>query len=249
MRLYRFSARAIGNLAAIPCNHGCMTDGAQPIFPLVGPAARRYAELLSVDIDLTHVIAACDQLGAYFAQTRSNDTEQSAVAADAPSEDDDADSCVAETLWAGALVMYARCFATGKRSGLTEEDVVSSDSEALAFHENFIAQRNKHVAHSVNAFEQIEVGMIVDLNEPVDLRAEHFVSFVGRRVVRFEDANNLWLLATKLRELVDTRLDELKASAVEEAQREGTEGLISRDRINLYVASDDDAPRKRESRI
>jgi hypothetical protein len=213
-----------------------VTDEPQPVFPLVGPTAQHFADLLSVGIDLTHVIAACDQLGAYF-------TEQSAVDAD---EEEDADSCIAETLWAGALVMYARCFGSGNRSRLSKDDGISTGPEAISIHENLIAQRNKHIAHSVSPFEQIKVGMIVNLNERVDLRPEHFLSFVSRRIVRYEDANNLWLLATKLRDLVDTRLGELEVAAVEEARLEGTEVLIARDRISLYVASDEDAFRSRK---
>jgi hypothetical protein len=221
-----------------------VSDERQPIFPLVGPAARRYSELLSIGVDLTHVIEACEQLGVYFAQNPSPDTAQSSVGTDADS-DDGPNSSIAETLWAGALVTYARCFGTGKRSGLTRQDVIATDSDALTFHDNFMAQRNKHIAHSVNPFEQIEVGMIVDLNRKTDLGPEHLVSFVGRRVVQFEDANNLWLLATKLRGSIDTTLEDLKAAAVEEARLEGVEALIARDRISVYVASYDEASRRR----
>jgi hypothetical protein len=70
-----------------------------------------------------------------------------------------------EALGIAAVIRYARCFSKGVRVSLGKE--VFQDAELLAKHEHFIDVRNKHVAHSVNPFEDNAVTVQI---------ADHYVS-------------------------------------------------------------------------
>jgi len=71
------------------------------------------------------------------------------------------DHILIESLWVSALIKYARCFATGKRFSLSKDIYQDLQGEPLEAHQFFINLRNKHIAHSVNPFEQMEVGFIL----------------------------------------------------------------------------------------
>jgi len=53
-----------------------------------------------------------------------------------------------------AIIRYARCFNKAKRFGLTEENISSLPEHLLDFHKHFHTLRSKHLAHSVNVYEQ-----------------------------------------------------------------------------------------------
>lgn len=71
------------------------------------------------------------------------------------------DALLIESLWTAALIRYARCFASGKRFGLSESIFEGFEGEPVETHRYYIDLRNKHIAHSVNPFEQVEVGLVL----------------------------------------------------------------------------------------
>lgn len=71
------------------------------------------------------------------------------------------------TYWSAALIAYARCFADGKRLGLEANIFKDLPGDPLGAHQYFIDQRNKLIAHSVNPFEQVQVGFVVDDDDKV----------------------------------------------------------------------------------
>jgi hypothetical protein len=76
-------------------------------------------------------------------------------------EEKSQDSLLIESLWTAALIRYARCFASGKRFGLSEFIFDGLKGEPHKVHKMYIDLRNKHIAHSVNPFEQMEVGLML----------------------------------------------------------------------------------------
>lgn len=62
-----------------------------------------------------------------------------------------------EALSTAASVAYARCFSSGVRDSLSQDDPTLADPELRTLHEFLMEFRNKHVAHSVNPFEQNSV--------------------------------------------------------------------------------------------
>lgn len=72
------------------------------------------------------------------------------------------DTIGAQALWAAALVAYARCFVGGVRTaGAAAALVGKLPPDEQADHARFRALRDKHVAHSVNAFEQATVAVVL----------------------------------------------------------------------------------------
>lgn len=117
----------------------------QRAFKMTTPAAREVADLLAMQQDLTFVAEACDLL------------------LDLDVDDPPLRTTLTRALWSSALIAYKRCFTTGKRLGLTEDDVrrVPGGEEAVDFHRKMVALRDKHVAHSVNPLEFITIGVMV----------------------------------------------------------------------------------------
>ncbi|MSO71548.1 MAG: hypothetical protein EXQ88_06010 [Alphaproteobacteria bacterium] len=56
-----------------------------------------------------------------------------------------------------ALITYGRCFGTGVRERLNDDDVGPEESEHRTFHDHFLALRDRHIAHSVNDYENCGV--------------------------------------------------------------------------------------------
>lgn len=81
---------------------------------------------------------------------------------------DSEDHILLEALWTSALVRYARCFAEGKRYGLDESVFSGLNGDPVGTHRLYINIRNKHIAHSVNPLEQMEVGLILEPKERQD---------------------------------------------------------------------------------
>jgi hypothetical protein len=102
------------------------------------PEARRLAGLGSIRADLLGVIDYCNHLPTH------NPVE-------APH------FLVWEGLSSAAVVRYARCFGLGARDPLPSDILTSAPEDLRKAHEYFLAIRNKHVAHSVNDFEENEV--------------------------------------------------------------------------------------------
>ena len=62
-----------------------------------------------------------------------------------------------EALSTSACVAYARCFVSGVRGSLDPTHLGSADNDLRSLHGFVIDMRNKHVAHSVNPFEENQI--------------------------------------------------------------------------------------------
>jgi len=67
-----------------------------------------------------------------------------------------------EALSTAASVAYARCFLSGVRQSLDPALLSQADVELRETHEFVLHMRNKHVAHSVNSFEENSVTVHVE---------------------------------------------------------------------------------------
>lgn len=56
-----------------------------------------------------------------------------------------------------ALVSYVRCFTSGRRKGLSADDIYSGKPELMDVHNDIKGLRDKHVAHSVSDHEYCSV--------------------------------------------------------------------------------------------
>jgi hypothetical protein len=65
------------------------------------------------------------------------------------------------SLFTAALVAYVRCFSSGKRVSLSPDIFASLPGEPLVCHQQYKDTRDKHIAHSVNPFEEMLVGAVL----------------------------------------------------------------------------------------
>jgi hypothetical protein len=71
------------------------------------------------------------------------------------------ETVLAHALFSAAHITYRRCFNSGVRNGLTRDDIANIPNNAVELHDYLIAQANKLIAHSVNPFEQTQIGILV----------------------------------------------------------------------------------------
>lgn len=64
-------------------------------------------------------------------------------------------------LYTSALVTYCRCFGKGKREPLKVDVFDDLPTEAMDAHNYFKDMRDKHIAHSVNKCEHVQVGVML----------------------------------------------------------------------------------------
>src|SRR5262249_29593458 len=105
------------------------------------------------------------------------------------------DHIITGSLWSAALVSYARCFSTGRRFGLSEK-LFEHIEGGIECHQLYIDMRNKHIAHSVNPFEQVVVGLVLSPPTSSERKVEG-ISILSQRLVHFdsEGIQNLRRLA------------------------------------------------------
>lgn len=161
-----------------------------PVVRLNTEHAKRLADIAGIHEDLKFTVQVCERLFNL-------------------NENSDEDGLLKEALWAAALVSYVRCFAEGKRYGLSEDTLQAAGDKAFEVHRHFVNLRNKHIAHSVNPFEQVEVGVVLSEPNRKERKVERVVTF-GLKLVSMNKPAVQGLLT-----LAATLLDEIKAQARE----------------------------------
>lgn len=191
-----------------------------PVVKLGNKKARRLADLTGIYMDLSFTIDACKLLMELVDHRRETDR----------------DGLLREALWSSALVAYARAFAPGRRYGLGEGVFSKLESNYLTAHRLFISLRNKHVAHSVNPFEQAEVGLALSEEGVAERKVEAIVVFA----IRLANLNkpaviDLHNLAATLRNEVGRLAEGAKDGALEDAKAVPADDLYRAPRLQVRV--------------
>jgi hypothetical protein len=127
-------------------------------------AARQFADIISLHDDLTFVVQACERLVAM-------------------ADDDDRDIVIARALWNAALVTYSRCWDTGVRVGLRTDLLNNFEGDPIGFHKHLIRMRDKHVAHAVNPFEDVVVGLAISPPGELSTASVGAVGFLVQKLI------------------------------------------------------------------
>jgi hypothetical protein len=124
-----------------------------------GPASPANSSL-TVDIDVPSAQVLADQAG-IISDLQFVMESCRRLLTELATPEDERDAVIPLALWSAALVAYARCFSSGKRFGLTAQDVedLPLEGEVLKFHKWVIEERNRHTRHSANPFEGARVGL------------------------------------------------------------------------------------------
>jgi hypothetical protein len=123
----------------------------KPLLNLQDDNAAVLAAWYAVAYDLQHVISATKSLVILLQQP-------------------DSDGTVVRSLWSSALISYVRCFGEGRRARLEPSIYAHLLGDPIGTHQYYKDTRDKHIAHPVNAFEEVQVGVVTgDFGEPVGI--------------------------------------------------------------------------------
>ncbi|MVA70244.1 hypothetical protein GOZ81_04085 [Agrobacterium vitis] len=142
------------------------------------------------------------------------------------------DPAIKTACFDSALINYRRAFNSGVHKGVKLSIFDSFHPSAKEFHELCIKMANKHIAHSVNAFEEIQVAILA-LNGAV-----HGVSTFSSRLMHWRDEGILQLqslcnmILSVLRPEADSLSDRVLAAA----------SMLSPEEIDLLKLSRYTAP-------
>jgi hypothetical protein len=114
-----------------------------PVKRLRDKTAKKHADLVSIYQDLKYVLWSTNKA---IGLTRQNQI----------------DDLVLQTYWSASLIAYRRCFNSGKRHGLDEHIYEKLPGDPIGAHNYYYEQASKLIAHSVNPFEEVQVGIVVD---------------------------------------------------------------------------------------
>lgn len=143
---------------------------------------------------------------------------------------------------------YARCFGTGKRAALTErvfDGIQGRDCTAVEAHRLYKDLRDKHVAHSVNPFEQVKIGLVLSPSS-----REPTVEGVARISMNLltlerEGIESLKECASIARRHVEQKCNALQDEVLRAGQRLPVEQLYKKTGLGMFAPRPTDAGKPR----
>jgi hypothetical protein len=190
--------------------------------------SRRYADALSIDQDLRF---AADAFGSLLDE-----------------EANPTGSVTARSLLVAGLVAYARCFASGVRGGYSV-DLQRIDgiiNGADAYHRWLLDVRNKHIAHSVNAYEQNVPTIVLSARDSGDRRilGSMYLRATLGGFARNDYEQAIWFI-TQVRGLVGSDLVVLERAMVAAAEALPIDELYVAPSPTMLMVGGDQAGRRR----
>ena len=157
------------------------------------------------------------------------------------------DNILIESLWTSALVRYARCFACGKRTGLSEDIFKEFQGDPVEAHRFYINLRNKHIAHSVNPFEQMEVGLILSPIGESERRVLGVSVLAMKQIsLSIDGVHQLGLLSKIAHDKMCNLAKELENKVIEKGKKTPIEELYKKARPRLIAPEPDLANKPRK---
>jgi hypothetical protein len=125
------------------------------------------------------------------------------------------DSVLLQSLWSAALVAYIRCFSSGKRFGLTK-DIFLKTHGGEETHQYFKDVRDKHIAHSVNPFEEVQIGLV--LSQPDQCVSSVACLSTFRLIDDTHNVKQLGQLAKYARQNIEGQVKEMEVKVLEQGK-------------------------------
>lgn len=217
-----------------------VADETAYMFPV--PAAGALASLVGMRSDLEQVITYCELMIHRYAGTHLKRSPFDIVGFTTPVDIDDW-----EALSTAACISYARCFASGVREPLNLALLDKAGAELRTLHGFVLNLRNKHVAHSVNSFEEnlvtLHIGAHFASSREIETVTAHHTRVAGLSIEVPAQLKRLaqWWVAkideemtvqkAKLLQIARTTpLSELKAHGVPQPAPTGGQGGVAKRR-------------------
>lgn len=178
------------------------------------PSAQVLADQISTIQDLQFVMECCKRLLSELAQP-----------------EEEREEVIPQALWSAALIAYDRCFAKGKRFGLTADDVrdLPLQGQVMKFHNWIVGERNRLATHPANPFETATVATALSPPDQPDRRVEGITVLSASHVlVDGTGVRQLGALASELAKQTAEKAQKQQDSVLADAQKLDIDGLYKR---------------------
>ena len=184
------------------------------------------ADLQGIKSDLEAAINFCNLLHIYRAEKQ--------------------DLKLVEPLSIAILIKYSRPFAKGVRKKLSINCVLGLTNDELKEHNNFLALRNKHIAHSINEFEENEVKayynderVYTDGILNIELGHARLISISGK------EAETIIVLSKKIIDYINLEMKAEKAKLLELVRTQPIDEIL-RGGITIFDPKKDNVDKRRK---
>ena len=204
-----------------------MTDAETLTVGLELPSAQLLADQITTIKDLQFVMECCKRLLTELVK---------------PEEEQD--GVVPQALWSAALTAYDRCFARGKKFGLTTDDVKSLplEGQVVKFHEWAVSERNILGKHPTNPFDEARVGAVLTDPDRGD-REVRGVTVLSASHILVDGAGvrQLGALASELAKHTAEKAQKQESVVAADAQQLGLDKLYTMTPLLVGAPSDEDS--------
>lgn len=186
-----------------------------------------------VEIEIPEAEALSDLYGIEFDL---NSVEELCTKAIESSKSNPRDYYLEDIFVSYAIIRYGRCFTKGTRIWLNDNDVKNIDPFLLERHHHYMQLRNKYIAHSVNAFEEVYVNTSVN-KEGERLPIKYVSPGSTRTLLPAELAKDLQDLSSTIKNEITTRIGVEKQKLLDIVNKSYLdsiyEGQLHSSKINL----------------
>ena len=194
------------------------------------PSAQLLADQISTIQDLQFVMECCKRL-----------------LSELVTPEDERDPVVPQALWSAALTAYGRCFAVGKRFGLTADDVrgLPLEGQVMKFHSWVVDERNQLARHPANPYDVARVGTVLSAPGLSDGSAERRVQGItvlsaSHILVDGAGVRQLGALASELAKQTAEKAQKQEDTVLAEAQQIGLDKLYAMPPLPVGAPGDED---------
>lgn len=169
------------------------------------PSARLLADQIATTQDLQFVMECCKRL---LTELSRPEEEQEPV--------------VPQALWSAALVAYDRCFANGKRYGLTVDDVraLPLQGEVVKFHEWVLTERKRTGTHPTDPYDVATAGAVLSAPDRPKRRVQGVAVLSSNRIlVDGNGVRQLGALASELARQLAEKAQKQQEAVLAEAEK------------------------------
>lgn len=204
-----------------------MTDADTLTVGLELPSAQLLADQITTIKDLQFVMECCKRL---LSELVKPEGEQ--------------DGVIPQALWSAALTAYDRCFARGKKFGLTTDDVKSLplEGQVVKFHEWAVSERNILGKHPTNPFDEARVGAVLADPDQAD-REVRGVTVLSASHILVDGAGvrQLGALASELAKQTAEKAQKQESVVAADAQQLGLDKLYTMTPLLVGAPSDEES--------
>jgi hypothetical protein len=210
-----------------------MTDADTLTVGLELPSAQLLADQIATIKDLQFVMECCKRLLSELVK---------------PEEEQD--EVIPPALWSAALTAYDRCFAKGKKFGLTADDVktLPLEGQVVKFHEWVVSERSILGRHPTNPFDEARVGAVLSDPELSNLgganREVRGVTVLTASHILVDGAGvrQLGALASELAKQTAEKAQKQENAVLADTQQLGLDKLYTMTPLLVGAPSDEDDP-------